>query len=400
MNYDCFDLNFDICSEEWATLDRLTVKKCPSILEGGLRFFFFFFKSFLKVNLFASYKEHVFLIGTYNQEVALDRVFKKTHRGKKIYFHNFKANGGARLPELLFYVIGLLFLPWTLRQWSRGSSMQKNSLIRRLERFVVSGPSVFTYKILFLLWQPKSVIVSNDHNHWTRAAVKAAKSMNISTFYIPHAFTNESFPPLEADISFLDSELQAMRYRNLDSQIHIVGSVRLEDKIAPLVSLDIKGMIICFNDEDKTDFIFKILESLPQKTEWHFFVKPHPADKSRFELMQKKCIELGIDYISPQKSVCDYRSKASVVLAGISGVHVDALMCGMMPATLKCWYHRDYYKLLEDRLLILKDDIDSILKISNLEYQEIFSRRYLLNWHLKDTRELPSEKIARFLNAI
>tara|TARA_Y100000780_G_scaffold232562_1_gene266321 strand:+ start:28981 stop:30138 length:1158 start_codon:yes stop_codon:yes gene_type:complete len=380
-------------------INRYYPKKYPIFLEGIVRLCYFSLFSFFKINLLIPRNKHLFLVGTRNQNVALSLVVNKVDHSLKVSFHNFKETGVYRLPEFIFYILGWVTLPFSMLQLHEVEARQRVPLIRRLERLAVSGCAIYVWKILLRIWKPLSVTVSNDHNIWTRSVLLACREIGIKTCYIPHGITNLKFPPLEADYSFLDSEIQKKNYRNNCSKVMVVGSVRFEDKIAAF-SLDdfsVKnGLAICFNDHDSTEFMFDMIRKALDLKKWTIYVKMHPSDRYRFSEVENFCLENNAVFIDPACPVYNYRDRLKILLAGISGVHVDALMAGVTPCTLKSWYHEDYYQLIEDDLLFVFESLEEINSLSDEEIAQIMQSREKLNEHLKEINTLPSDKLASF----
>ncbi len=392
-------LNYDICSDEFDILNKYFPKKYPILLEGSIRLVYFSLLSLFKVDLLVPRNKHIFLVGTRNQNIALSLVANKVDNSLKVSFHNFREDGVRRLPEFIFYVLGCVTLPFSLIQLQDIESRQWIPLIRRMERLAVSGCAVLAWKVLLSIWKPKSVTLSNDHNVWTRSALLACRDMGIKTCYIPHGSTNLKFPPLEADYSFLDSEIQKNNYRNNCSQVMVVGSVRFEDKIAEFSQDEYSvknGLAICFNDHDSIDFIFDMVSKALDLNKWIIYVKMHPSDRYRFSEVETFCLENDAVFIDPTCPIFNYRDRLKILLAGISGVHVDALMAGVTPCTLKSWYYEDYYQLIEDNFLFVFESIEEINSLSDEKVAEIMESRENINEHLKELNALPSDKLADF----
>lgn len=412
MKIDIVDLNYDICSKEWMKwrrIEKLNSKfKYPAFIEGLFRTFLFTFLSLRRINFFVRKKSVIFLVATHNQHNTLSKVADKTDQSILLGMHNFKSESlDGYIPSILFYFAGWIFFPYSIYQLLRlKDKYQRVALIGKLERVLVSGASVFVWKILFWLWAPKIIVISNDHNHWTRSAVRAAKEINLKTAYIPHSYTSSSFPELECSYSFLDSDVQRNLYKktgiNENSKIHVVGAVRYENKIRKIESRELNGILICFNILDSSEFIDSILKDSVIKTDkkYSIFVKPHPGDRERFIFIENLCQKYGLNYFSPSDDISDLSSQVQVLLGGITGAHIDAIMYGMHPLSFPHWYEEDYYGLIDEGAVQLVNGFSNIEKNYIESSHKVQAIRHRFNQHLLKNELLPSQLIANKLNTL
>lgn len=406
------DLNFDICSLEWRLLEKIQVRaNLNPVLEGASRALFFTIKSFLQWNIFVKRHSVIFLVGTHNQYLSLKNVAEKTRGGYVLGFHNYSAPDlDARLPSGLFYIFGWLVFPISLfNLLNIENRYQRTALIKRLERLVVSGSSIFVWKLLLFIWKPRAIVISNDHNHWTRSAMRAASKVGVRTIYIPHAYTSDTFPALECSVSFLDSETQRDLYGQNNTlagtDVRITGAVRYEKKVKKPQRNELpplRGVFICFNELDSTDFIVSILGEIANKllNKYQIFVKPHPADRDRFDTIQDLCRRLLLNYVEPHDDIHNYSDKTQVLLGGVTGAHIDALMYGMLPLSLSSWYEDDYYGLLREKAVLCLTELSDLPQCYQKFGTALYSIAQRFNYHLVDLDTLPSQTIADYLNDI
>ena len=409
MKIDLVNLNYDICSKEWKILEKSFSKfNFPPLLEGIFRTIFFTLKSLGRINFILPKKSIIFLVGTHNQNLTLSKVANKTDNSILLGFHNFRSKSlDGYIPSFFFYFVGWIFFPHTVIKLFRiKDKYQRGALIKRLERALVSGSSILVWKFLFWFWNPSMIVISNDHNHWTRSAIKAAKQMNIKSSYIPHAYTSKSFPELECSYSFLDSEIQKKSYKKegvADSGIiKVVGAVRFENIIRIFEQSDLNGILICFNTLDSKGLIHSILResATVKKNKYSIFVKPHPADVDRFSFIEKLCDKYDLTYVTPTDQICDFSCKAQVLLGGVSGAHIDGLMCGMLPISFSGWYEEDYFGLVSEGIVQIVEDFCDINESYSESFQRVLALRDRYNYHLVNPQILPSQLIADHLNSI
>jgi hypothetical protein len=409
MKIDLVDLNYDICSKEWKHLERVYSKYTyPAVLEGILRALLFTLKSLRRINFFVQKESIIFLVSSHNQNITLSKVADKIDNSVMLGIHTFKLKSlDGYVPSFLFYFIGWIVFPYTVIQLFKVKDRyHKFALKKRLDRTLVSGPSVFVWKLLFRFWKPRMIVISNDHDHWTRSAVKAAKEIGVQTSYIPHAYTSSTFPELECSYSFLDSETQRHLYKKEGvtdkGAVQVTGAVRYENRIRGVEYRKLKGIFICFNLLDSLALIDSILARSVKETraKYSIFVKPHPGDSNRFGTIEQLCEKYQLKYVSPLDDISNFAGQAQVLLAGCSGAHIDALMYGMCPMSLSSWYEGDYYGLVAGDVVQLIQSFYDISKRYDDSFHKVMSMRHRYNKHLLKSEILPSQIIANQVNKL
>ncbi|WP_435274810.1 hypothetical protein ACMAZF_16350 [Psychrobium sp. nBUS_13] len=396
-------LNYDICSLEWKFLNKLGVKsRFPPILTGLIRALYFSLKSLRDIYIHVPKDKVLFFVGSHNQVKALSKVHQKSENGVMLSIHNFRnMKCDSHIPLFWFYFMGWLVFPITVISiYAIPNEYQKWALKIRFERALISSCSVWVWKFLFMIWRPRTVIISNDHNHWTCAIVQATKELNIPSVYIPHAFTSETFPPLECTYSCLESDIQKNRYVNRNSDIRVVGAVRYEDNIKPISRQPLKGILVCFNELDSNDWVRDIIENLVRESNFQIFIKPHPADVSRHTFFEGISKEFHVDYVEPCSDISTLQDRVQILLGGITGAHIDALIYSMLPMTFENWYPEDYYGLLSDGALLKVKNASSISFEYSQNIEQIHKKRVQYNYHCKKPDLMPSDQIIKIINDI
>jgi len=404
------DLNYDICSKSWKLLERVYSRySFPPIIEGILRAAIFTLKSLSKVRLKLKKNSIIFLVGSHNQNQTLSQIAKRTDNSILLGFHNYRSNNlSGYVPSALFYLMGWLCFPYSLYLLFRvKDKYQRVALVKRMERVLVSGVSILVWRFLYKLWKPVMIVVSNDHNHWTRSAIRAAKKSDILTSYIPHAYTSDTFPELECDYSFLDSNIQKKFYKKEGkverSIVEISGAVRYEKKIKKIKKLELKGILVCFNLLDSQQFIESMICCLTQGgNKYNILIKPHPGDVDRFKFIEQLCCQYLVEFIPPDQDIYNYSNRAQILLGGVTGAHIDALMYGMLPMSFHSWYEGDYYGLIREGIINLVRNYSEIELCYENHFNEVMSLRHNYNAHLdvENLKMLPSEIIAQKFNIL
>lgn len=393
---EILDLNYDISNENWRQLERLHARRVPALVEGVGRLIFWFLRSLMFLRHKPTACSVLFLVGSRNQVDSLRPVAEKTSGSLITAFHRQRAVGG-HVPEGWFYLAGLRRLPRLLAAYRAvDSDYVRWTMRKRLDRYVLAVGAVQTWEKYLKSVRPRVLVVSNDHNVWTRSACKAAKRMRIPTVFIPHAPTGKHPPRMIFDYAFLDGLHQARQYETGGAKVLLAGAVRYEKLINSNYEKG-QGVLVCFNKMDDMRFVEKIVKRVEKNFSGIIKIRPHPADEGRYKAFQLIASRHGVQFVSGDVPFSEVVKGVKYVMAGVSGVHVDALMAGLTPMTYSDWYEGDYYGLRAvNALWVLEADQHSSFSRINATP----SSSHALNRHLLHPEIRPSSIIAAVLENI
>ncbi|MBG0843052.1 hypothetical protein [Ectopseudomonas toyotomiensis] len=413
MKNNLLDNCYDFSSLDWRMLEKIRGRnRSPAIVVGLARFAYFFFKS-LKITMThgwwrvmqSSRGRVIFMIGTKNNESSLLPVANRLKMSSYnvIGYHTYRGKC-SRLPDIFFYIIGICLIHrFVFTYIFQANSYQRWAMRVRFDQYIVGCGGEIFWWIYLKLCEPSALVVSNDHNVWTRTAIKAAKKVGVPTVFVPHAPTGNCPPPLIFDYAFFDGPAQSSMYKiSTNTVILNVGAVRYESLIARNVGggKEYSGIVIAFNKMDSIGFIERVMKKISSAGFGSVYVRPHPGDLTRFKQIEKLCFQYGLAYSNPSINFVDEVYLAKYVFAGVSGVHTDALMCGMTPLSTREWYSEDYYGYEKDGLIGLFDNLDMVT-FAACESIEIDGARLRdLNSHLSAPEKVPSRVVAEFINEL
>jgi hypothetical protein len=178
----------------------------------------------------------------------------------------------------------------------------------------------------------KAYIASNDHSGLSQVGFVAARKAGIPTIYIQHASVSESFPPLQADIAFLDGEDAKKKYLaagKSQTEIHLVGSLKYDpylkrreiDEAKDLVGVCI-GMV--YHDIDEN---FKLCEEL-EKLGTPLCLRFHPLMD---EAVQKRFVDKGWEISSKEEKAPDFILRCGNIVSGDSNILLEAIILKRQP---------------------------------------------------------------------
>lgn len=328
----------------------------------------------------------MFFSSTKNQTTSLFPIANLTHNAQWIqvnHKHDVGETVTLRFPTVIVSVVSIVTLPISLVfliWFILGPAGPASSLALRVRTVAFSFDELLrTYgyfvaaKLLIRVHRIHTLVTSNDHNSINRAFAIAGLHSEIETVYVQHAPVSNLFPDLIFTRAFLDGEVSAEVYRRKPTKtiIEIAGAPRYDERfesVATNHSSRFKSVSLCLNKLDDKDRFLDYLHSF-LKLEWKVIVRPHPG------MSHADLAFLPRDVSIDRSDIVSHLSKVSFLVAGSSGVLLDAYMAGVIPlmaVDLSTEY--DYYKFLE-RGAVYPVDISSLKRLDS--NYEVFSLQAL-----------------------
>jgi len=383
VHIDIFDLNFDLSSEDIRQVEVIPKLAKRTIIHGIFLFFAGMLGSIftLRFNLFFLSKSNVnYLVSSSNQLRALVPIQKEL--GGKISSitvgYRTKTVGG-RYPDALAYLFSMCFIPFFIVDYCKCTSEYKKRAMRAcFDRYILSYGLYIVSYLCLVINRPKIIFLSNDHCVWHRVFLKQSKKLNIETAYVQHAMVSKSFPKLEFSYAFLDGiESHNLYTKEQHCSNYLVGALRYHcDSLSKnnVSHQNIKPVLgLCFNIIDSDSFVIETINktAFQLSDDFDIHVRLHPSDKRHknglFDCLNKRGTVIIND--STKVSSMRFLENVDVILAGVSGIHLDAALSGVVPFSLKSWGH-DYYGFIEKGLVILVDDVSQLRYFNQKVYLE------------------------------
>lgn len=276
-----------------------------------------------------------------------------------------------RFPTVVVSVVSIVTLPLSLVflvLFITSPAGSKSSLALRARAVAFSFDELLrsygyyvAARILIRAHSIRTLVMSNDHNSINRAFALAGLHLGLETVYVQHAPVSHLFPTLIFKRAFLDGDVSAQIYRQkpTNTLIEVVGAPRYDNRFQSLsvrCTKCSKSVSLCLNKLDNKDRFIEYLEAFI-KLGWHVVVRPHP-NMSRADLA---FLPSGLEI--DRSDVVSHLSKVNFLVAGSSGVLLDAYMAGVIPlmaVDLSTAY--DYYRFVE-RGAVYTIDIDGLEKL-------------------------------------
>lgn len=296
------------------------------------------------------------IINKMGEENVMAFVYQKTFPNWKLYWYAF---------PYLFDLIKII----------RDSDKEKRQVLKMFfPKFwrMYGCPNVITE--MLDIYDPKVVVMSNDHQEFNRCLMLMCKERGIDTIYVQHASVGTKFPPLQFSFSLLDGKDAYNKYKvvgGLRGNIYLMGGVRF-DVIKPiyyeLPDVFVIGVAINVIDEpEKVKKTCKALRSLNvQNKSPLVMLRPHPQMREKDWISW--CYSNDIIFSSPRSETSfDFVGKSSIVIANQSSIHLDAAMCHKQSIiyNMSNMQTEDIYLYKKSGLVKEFDSIEDIQKFIN-----------------------------------
>lgn len=238
-----------------------------------------------------------------------------------------------RIPMWRMYWYAIPHLGDLIRDIRKSNPEQKRIIKLRFMFFWRGyGCSGFA-KDLLNFYNPKVLVVANDHLFYYRALIKEANRRGINTIYVQHAAVTDKFPPLEFTYSFLDGKDSFEKYTlagNCRGKIFLLGGVRFDAIIHTYVRpVDIYKIGVALNLLDEPELVKNVCRQLLQLNvdkPIEVVLRPHPA--VLYKPWIEWCNSNGVQISLPsEQSSFDYLGSLSLLISNQSSIHLDAAMC-------------------------------------------------------------------------
>lgn len=274
--------------------------------------------------------------------------------------------GALAWPSVIVSLVSILTLPATLtfavvfllfRKENGALSTRARALAFSFDEVLRAWAYLAAAHVLLARHRPGVVIMSNDHNAINRALCLAGGKRGVKTVYVQHAPVTGVFPRLVCSHAFLDSEASADIYRRrpTDAVIEAWGASRYDARFqtdrpdgarAKIVSL-------CFNKVDDHGRVPAYYRALVERG-WRVVLRPHPGmSDADLGFLPR---EAEID----RAPIHEHLRRVNFLIAGNSGVLLDAYMAGVIPVMATDLSGiTDYYGFL-DRRAVYSVDLETL----------------------------------------
>tara|TARA_R110001583_G_scaffold82491_1_gene218771 strand:- start:8471 stop:9715 length:1245 start_codon:yes stop_codon:yes gene_type:complete len=272
-----------------------------------------------------------FLVLTKNNYDALKDVEELTNDSIFVSFFRYRSTINK---ETFYFNLGRKFL-WDLLYpffWGVYAIKRPKKAIRYFDLFMAVNGSFWEFKRTIKKYRPRAIVFTNDHLVEARSMLLAANSLDVPTFYIPHASVSEYFPPLEFTYSLLDGQDALDKYRKcgpINSNVELLGMPKFDKYVGEVnVANTVKSVGIAYNMVDKVEDVLKLAKLIKANiSEVELILRPHPGDTRSFE---KEIEEITLSD-SKKEDAFSFLKKIDVLISGESSIHLEAVLLNVYP---------------------------------------------------------------------
>lgn len=304
---------------------------------------------------------------TTNQTAALEPIVASIEGLRWVVVNQSRHDPGLQFPSIIVSLVSILTLPATLifavvflafgKEGGR-LSIRMRALAFSFDEVLRAYAYLAAAHVLLARHRPSVVIMSNDHNAINRALCLASAKRGVKTVYVQHAPVTHVFPRLVCSHAFLDSEVSAEIYRRRPTEtvIEVLGASRYDTRFQgdrPGGRAREKTVSLCLNKVDDPGRILAYHQALTERG-WEVVVRPHPGMAGR------DLAFLPHDARIDRDPIHRHLRKVNFLIAGNSGVLLDAYMAGVVPVMATDVSEvTDYYGFLE-RQAVYSIDLETL----------------------------------------
>ena len=248
------------------------------------------------------------------------------------------------------------------------------------EFFSVAG-YIKVYDKLLSHSDVRLIILANDHSVLTRALFHVAERKGIKTIYLQHCSVTEKFPKLRFDYCFLDGEESLLKYLQAgkpSGRVYLSGNPRFDAMVKCKVKQrsNQKNIGIALSDLDNEEDIRNFFIVMLKHGFQHLTVRPHPAAKFDSTWYE----EHGIAYSNSKvENPFEFVSRMDIVIAGESGIHLDAAMMNVRSICydISNTIPGDYYSYIKNGLVPYAASIEELFALIENEDADLYEGRQM-----------------------
>lgn len=249
-------------------------------------------------------------------------------------------------------------------------------------------------------YQPKCIVLANDHSEMPRAIRLAAAKLSIPCVYIQHASIAHYHPSLDFDLSLLEGEDAKDKYLskgNCEGIIKLIGMPKFDQYLKERnSSKQVKRLGFCINLWETIDEVESIVKDVKAAfPDLIVSFRPHPADVRKFEF------DKDIIRSTKEETAFNFLSKQDLIIAGNTSMHLEAVLLNVVSvhyeiSPIKPDFH-DYYGYIKNGLVPearTKEELMQIIEKESKLKESVFTNARYYNALVGTEREGQSGLVA------
>lgn len=270
----------------------------------------------------------VVVVETHNQFSAVQPVHSYLGADRALLL-NLENQPGYPFPEGWAYFASLFFSPLVAFRAIGATPYQRLAYKHVLHQFMLTYGYYFVARYWLKKWDPKLLLVANDHNMKTRALATAAAAEGVVTSYIQHASVNDRFPPLSFSSAFLDGRDALEKYAKAGpsgTTVFLGGVPKFDAHVTRVRNgSTVEALGVCIGRADPTQVVLDLITSLRQLSgTLPITLRPHPGDKRDWQSMLSPH-QVGVSDSTKEVSF-DFLAEVDAIVVGDSNIALEALL--------------------------------------------------------------------------
>jgi hypothetical protein len=335
---------------------------------------------------FRSRNKIVFFAISENNYLSVDPVFRQLSTNQAVMFGDryFNKQTPIFIPTAIASVLAIFFFPRVLIDYFRMDVTAKASFKQSATDALMSYPFYYSSYLWFKWVKPKAIVVVNDHVYSTRILMFWAEKMRIPSFYIQHASVTEGFPILDMKHALLEGNDAREKYLKAGSdpsKISLIGIPKLDQHFTRINKGSvIRTLGVATNGLETLEQVFDLIVWIQHNfPDLDIYYRPHRFEYygKRKPLLQDflekiKALKKPIRISSPfYQNVMDYLSELDCLIAGDSGIHLEAVWLNVT----SIYFNNggsffDYYGFVKKNLVLhakTRDELQNIIQQNRMD---------------------------------
>ena len=327
-----------LCNPEWQGMS-LTVRLRPPILEGLSRLAVFIVKEAAAPRLRAIGKPILVAVGSQNNLNSARSALQRRDDFELVTFHNLRIEGCARISMLGQYLTGLwilALLPLLLIVERR--QHVRRAMLARTDALVITMGWGFGIRRFLTRTNPRAVVFMSALSSYHCLIIEQARKAGLPTVFLTHAPIGRGQVELPTDHALLDGEFQKTLFPTSATRFAVTGSGRGKELAAAARDRSsAAGVLIATNTliRDLHEVEHLIRQLRERHGEIPCVIRPHPADRGRFEVHRELARRTGARYQDPSNPLWFDADDCKFLVSTQSGVILDALLLGFFPLIIR-----------------------------------------------------------------
>ncbi|WP_420458046.1 hypothetical protein [Neolewinella sp.] len=263
----------------------------------------------------------------------------------------------------LRYVLNYLPIMWrTLYRQPKHFARMFHYFVRGIGQFEVFSQFLARY-------QPRAIIIGNDHSVHCRAMMHAGNQAGIPTVFFQHASVMSDFPPMRFAHACVEGQDTLDKFMLIDpetqTKFHLVGMPKLDhffSRINDKERVEVLG--IPFGPDDSLDDIARLTSYiLMHCSGLRIRVRKHPADPRTVDLGELPSSTNTVELSNPVvESAFDYLGSVDMIINGSSSIHLEAVLLNVVSLYFTHSEIVDLYAYVANGLVDRADNYSEVVR--------------------------------------